>query len=109
MRGIQSFVLVTAVIASFLLVSPGSNLAWTAISTTTGGPTARSLHTAVWTGSDMLVWGGLDSGGLSDSGGPLRSGGQCLDDDLHGGRSGPTLRSRRGVDRGPHAGLGRAG
>ncbi len=28
MRGIQSFVLVTAVIASFLLVSPGSNLAY---------------------------------------------------------------------------------
>jgi hypothetical protein len=41
---------------------------WTPISTA-GAPTARSGHTAVWTGDRMLVWGGtavaaLDSGGL---------------------------------------------
>jgi hypothetical protein len=28
----------------------------------TGGPTARSNHTAVWTGSKMIVWGGIDDG-----------------------------------------------
>ena len=30
---------------------------WAATSTT-HAPTARSLHTAVWTGSEMIVWGG---------------------------------------------------
>ena len=32
---------------------------WTATSTT-NGPTGRGLHTAVWTGSEMIVWGGVD-------------------------------------------------
>ena len=31
---------------------------WTATSTT-NAPAARFLHTAVWTGSEMIVWGGL--------------------------------------------------
>src|SRR5256714_6901101 len=35
---------------------------WTATSTTSA-PAARELHTAVWTGSEMIVWGGLASGG----------------------------------------------
>src|SRR4030095_16684820 len=30
---------------------------WTATSTT-NAPTARTGHTAVWTGSEMIVWGG---------------------------------------------------
>ena len=30
---------------------------WTATSTT-NAPDARALHTAVWTGSEMIVWGG---------------------------------------------------
>ena len=30
---------------------------WTATSTT-NAPEARSNHTAVWTGSEMIVWGG---------------------------------------------------
>jgi hypothetical protein len=25
----------------------------------TNAPTARALHTAVWTGNEMIVWGGL--------------------------------------------------
>jgi N-acetylneuraminic acid mutarotase len=28
--------------------------------TTTNAPTARQLHTAIWTGSEMIVWGGWD-------------------------------------------------
>src|SRR5882724_6527058 len=32
---------------------------WTATSTT-NAPTARYGHTAVWTGTEMIVWGGLD-------------------------------------------------
>jgi N-acetylneuraminic acid mutarotase len=45
--------------------------AW-AFLTTTGAPPARYQHTAVWTGSKMIVWGGtngvevLDSGGVYD-------------------------------------------
>ncbi len=35
--------------------------AWTA-TTTTGAPSARQYHTAVWTGSRMIVWGGYDGG-----------------------------------------------
>ena len=30
---------------------------WTATSTT-NAPAARGSHTAVWTGSEMIVWGG---------------------------------------------------
>jgi hypothetical protein len=26
---------------------------------TTGAPTSRDLHTAVWTGNEMIIWGGL--------------------------------------------------
>ena len=37
---------------------------WTAV-TTTGAPSARQSHTAVWTGLRMLVWGGLDADGLN--------------------------------------------
>ena len=32
---------------------------WTATSTT-NAPTGRVVHTAVWTGSEMIVWGGVD-------------------------------------------------
>jgi len=42
---------------------------WTATSTT-NAPSARYLHTAVWTGSEMIVWGGVDNNGnLLDTGG----------------------------------------
>ena len=34
---------------------------WTATSTT-NAPAARYSHTAVWTGSEMIVWGGLTVG-----------------------------------------------
>jgi N-acetylneuraminic acid mutarotase len=41
---------------------------WTATSMTRA-PTRRSNHTAVWTGSEMIVWGGIgDSGTVSDGG-----------------------------------------
>lgn len=35
----------------------------------TSAPVARSAHSAVWTGSRMLVWGGKNSGGVLRSGG----------------------------------------
>jgi N-acetylneuraminic acid mutarotase len=39
---------------------PGTDT-WTATDTTTA-PSARSQHTAVWTGSKMIVWGGTTDG-----------------------------------------------
>lgn len=39
---------------------PGTEGSWT-VTQTTGAPAARHQHTAIWTGSKMIVWGGLDS------------------------------------------------
>ncbi len=44
-------------------------MSWTATSTGTGVPAGRQYHSAVWSGQDMIVWGGyngsyLNSGGL---------------------------------------------
>ena len=39
---------------------------WTAI-TLTGVPAARRGHTAVWTGSEMIVWGGANNDLLNDT------------------------------------------
>jgi hypothetical protein len=33
-----------------------------------GAPSPRSLHTAVWTGQEMIVWGGGSHLGLNDGG-----------------------------------------
>ena len=43
---------------------------WTATSTT-NAPTARAqdTHTAVWTGSEMIVWGGYDGFNIFNTGG----------------------------------------
>src|SRR2546423_11406064 len=35
---------------------------WT-VTSTTNAPTARQLHTAVWTGGEMIAWGGRAPGG----------------------------------------------
>src|SRR5262249_9123479 len=43
-----------------VVATPGGCIdTWTATSTT-DAPSARSAHTAVWTGSEMIVWGGRD-------------------------------------------------
>ncbi|MCP3977960.1 MAG: hypothetical protein GY716_01335 [bacterium] len=42
---------------------------WSQTSTTGSVPPARSDHTAVWTGAEMIVWGGADGTGALDSGG----------------------------------------
>ena len=41
----------------------GTPLAWVTINTS-NAPSARSAHTAVWTGQKMMVWGGTSSGAL---------------------------------------------
>src|SRR5439155_1678769 len=47
--------------------SGGCMDAWGATSTV-NAPTARDSHTAVWTGSEMIVWGGRSSGGYLNTG-----------------------------------------
>ncbi len=51
------------------LFNPAAN-SWSAMATT-GAPGRRYFHSTVWTGSDMLVWGGLDgtTGTYLNSGG----------------------------------------
>ena len=49
---------------------PGTD-SWTATNTT-NAPEARSGHTAVWTGSEMIVWGGFGNGNQ----GSLNTGGR---------------------------------
>jgi len=45
---------------------PAAN-SWLA-TTTTGAPSGRSWHTAVWTGAEMIVWGGFDGSYLNTGG-----------------------------------------
>lgn len=47
---------------------PSTNT-WAAGGTSTiGAPTERAWHTAVWTGTEMIVWGGYDGGFLNTGG-----------------------------------------
>ena len=41
---------------------------WTATSTT-NAPSPREEHTAVWTGTEMIVWGGINSPDVLNTGG----------------------------------------
>ena len=41
---------------------------WTAVQTS-GAPSARSGHVVVWTGTEMLIYGGEDASGALSSGG----------------------------------------
>ena len=50
-----------------------STNSWTATSTA-NDPDARYAHTAVWTGSEMVVWGGLNDTGDFNSGGRYNPG-----------------------------------
>jgi hypothetical protein len=55
--------------------SPGTN-SWTATSTT-NAPSGRNSHTAVWTGDEMIIWGGYFSDGSDhflDTGGRFNPG-----------------------------------
>src|SRR5439155_10380403 len=52
--------------------TPATN-SWTATSTT-NAPDARDSHTAIWTGSEMIVWGGTDIFDLFNTGGRYNPG-----------------------------------
>jgi N-acetylneuraminic acid mutarotase len=47
--------------------NPATNR-WSQV-TASGGPSARSDHTAIWTGDKMIVWGGVSSSGSLNTGG----------------------------------------
>jgi hypothetical protein len=47
--------------------NPTSNT-WSS-TTTSGAPVARKYHTAVWTGTEMIVWGGDDGDDELNTGG----------------------------------------
>ena len=64
---------------------------WTALPTT-GAPAARSYHTAVWTGSEMIVWGGQGSNGYFNDGGRYNPAAKV------GRRCPPPARPPRGFD-----------
>ena len=48
-------------------IDPCTDDTWTSTSTT-NAPEARSRHVAVWTGSEMIVWGGIGTGDLNTGG-----------------------------------------
>jgi N-acetylneuraminic acid mutarotase len=52
----------------FLRFEPAAN-EWTNLSSMSGKPSTRTGHQAIWTGQKMLVWGGQDSTGLTNTGG----------------------------------------
>jgi N-acetylneuraminic acid mutarotase len=54
----------TLIGAGYTEIAPSRIDYWTP-TTTTGAPSVRAYHTAVWTGSKMIVWGGTD---LNDGG-----------------------------------------
>jgi N-acetylneuraminic acid mutarotase len=63
---------------NFVLLNTGgtynpSTDSWTATSTT-NAPDARAGHTAVWTGSEMIVWGGLNLSSPFNTGGRYNPG-----------------------------------
>lgn len=47
---------------------PGKD-AWTPIATTNNAPIGHTGHTAAWTGSEMIVWGGTSRWGYMNNGG----------------------------------------
>jgi hypothetical protein len=49
------------------MAQPGKPLVWEALPSA-GAPSARYFHTAVWSGTKMIVWGGL-AGAVTDTGG----------------------------------------
>ena len=49
------------------IASYTNSTSWAATSTS-NAPAGRFYHTAVWTGSKMIVWGGSDGHGLNDGG-----------------------------------------
>jgi hypothetical protein len=80
---------------------------WASTSTGSNVPSERASHTAVWSGSDMIVWGGAGDG-VVDTGGPLQPQHQLVALHVFGQRSIGENGSFRGLDRNEDDHLGRA-
>ena len=65
---------------------------------TTGAPADAQIHTAVWTGSEMIVWGGYGGSALFEHRRALQSDIQHLDDHDHHRRTRRAQLSHGGVD-----------
>ena len=79
---------------------------WTATSTT-NAPAARGVHTAVWTGSEMIVWGGSDNARLFEHRREIQSQHGQLDSHQHHQRARCPNRSHSSLDRQRNDRLGR--
>jgi len=77
------------------------NDSWTPTSVGLNVPTARSEHTAVWTGNEMIIWGGSLSGGRALADGsryaPLSNSWSAIKPDLFKGTTLPALRGHVAV------------
>ena len=79
---------------------------WTATSTT-NAPAGRGFHTAVWTGSEMIVWGGDWSSALLQHRRQIQSHHRQLDSHQHHQRALGARQSHGSVDRQRNDRLGR--
>ena len=81
---------------------------WT-MTSTTSAPASRYGHTAVWTGSEMIVWGGIAGTGAVRSGSRYNPGTDSWTATSAYQRAVRAIRSHRGLDRQPNDCLGRIG
>ena len=77
--------------------NPGTD-SWVTTSTT-NAPDGREFHTAVWTGSAMIVWGGFDGGELFKHRREIQSGNKQLDSYQHHARTHRARYARGSMDR----------
>jgi hypothetical protein len=62
---------VTGVLGDGAKYTPGTN-SWSPALNGTNAPTARQAHSVVWTGTEMIVWGGTDGLSQTNTGGRYR-------------------------------------
>ncbi len=58
----------TTLIAAGYTEDPSGGIEYWKPTSTTSAPTVRSVHTAVWTGTKMIIWGGYDGTSLNTGG-----------------------------------------
>ena len=67
-RGVPNHILFASLAPAATPTPPCTDDTWTATGIA-NAPTSRSVHTAVWTGSEMIVWGGFDGTNYLNTGG----------------------------------------
>jgi len=79
---------------------------WTAI-TTSGAPSARHYHTAVWSGTEMIIWGGSSGSTALSDGARYNPTGNTWTAIRYGERTRCALSAHGGMDRFGHGCMGR--